>query len=1185
MNNARFLTRRWSHVVSAFIGARIARMAAALFIMIALIALPTSIGAVWHASLSADSAQEGNVVVLKLGASIDRPLTRGNIDTYQITLETGSYLEIAIDAKGMDLKFKLLGPDNKPMLQMSLISDALNAPISLVAKQAGHHRIEITPDTGCSPGSYRLIVTQIHRASSRDQSQAAALAAFAEAEELRARQTVDARRQAIQKYEEAGKIWRTLSDYQSEAHALSESAGLHIDLGDNREAVDLINRLLPQFRSSGERKAEAQALDRLGNAQFPLSGPKAALQSYNDAFSIRHAIGDCRGEAGSLNDLALANFALGDSPKALEQMNQSLSLRRAANDYRGEAQTLSNTGMVYDASGEKQKALDFYSQALPMRRIAGDLGGEAATLNLMGLLYFTWVELDKATDCFERAVSLSRAIGDRTKEARALAQLGLIYNRQYQMQKAIEALNQALSLSRATGDRRLEAFILGSIGSLYAGMGDQRIAINYLERAIALWRESGDSRGEAVGLNQLGLAYYGFGERERALESYLQILPINRKLHDRRGEAGTLNNMGFAYAALGNSKQALDSYVQALPLFRAVGDKSGEATSLDGMGNIYALSDAKTALEYYDQARAIQRDTRNLAGEARVLYDMARLERSRGNLDAAQPLIEDSVNAIEYFRGQVASEDLRTSFAATTQERYEFYIDLLMQRHAQHSSDGYDSRAFEVNERSKGRTLLDMLGDLVSDIHGGVDPKMLDRERSISRLLRAQLDRQARLLGSRHTDEQAAVIQREIDDLTTQYHEVRGAMRTSSPHHAALTQPQPLTVKEIQSQMLDDDSLLLEYALGDQHSYLWAVTTTSIAGFELPKRQIIEAAAGRLYDALRSGLPSGEAASELGAILLRPVAGQLGKKRLLIVSNGALQYIPFSALPEPPPDKAGTAERTPLMVTHEIVVLPSASTTAVLRRELASRPAPQKILAVLADAVYETSDPRVRRAAAVEKALPGLGPSETPQRTKEAETVRECGSVFQRLPFSRREGQAISALVRRTEVYEAYDFSASVQSMQDPRLRQYKYIHVASHSCVNKEHPQLSGVVLSLVDSKGQSQEGFLRLPEIYNLKLGADLVVLSACETGLGKEIKGEGLIGLTRGFMYAGSPRVVVSLWNVNDLATAELMKLFYRGMLVEHRTPAAALRVAQIAMWKQRRWQSAYYWAPFVIQGEPK
>jgi CHAT domain-containing protein len=266
-----------------------------------------------------------------------------------------------------------------------------------------------------------------------------------------------------------------------------------------------------------------------------------------------------------------------------------------------------------------------------------------------------------------------------------------------------------------------------------------------------------------------------------------------------------------------------------------------------------------------------------------------------------------------------------------------------------------------------------------------------------------------------------------------------------------------------------------------------------------------------------------------------------------------------------------------LIVEHEVVHLPSASALAVLRRELAGRQPAEKAVAVLADPVFSADDARVK-------------PGNKTQVGKEAPSdltraVNDVRGDLRRLLMTRDEAEAILSVTPRNGGLAALDFRANRAAATGDELGNYRVVHFATHGLLNSEHPELSGLVLSLVDKQGRPQEGFLRLHDIFNLRLSAELVVLSACQTGLGKEVKGEGLVGLTRGFMYAGAARVVASLWRVDDAATAELMKRFYRRMLQDGMRPAAALRAAQIEMWKKPQWQSPFYWGAFALQGEWK
>ncbi len=400
--------------------------------------------------------------------------------------------------------------------------------------------------------------------------------------------------------------------------------------------------------------------------------------------------------------------------------------------------------------------------------------------------------------------------------------------------------------------------------------------------------------------------------------------------------------------------------------------------------------------------------------------------------------------------------------------------------------------------------------------------------------------------------------------------------------------------------------MLLEYSLGIDKSYLWAVTGTEFVSYELPGRPQIEDLARQLYRSLTAQQPNPgetfdqrqararEAEAELPSqianlskLLLAPVADKLGRKRLIIVSDGALQYIPFQALTKPVKASnnnsvAGSVaeEARALILDHEIINEPSASTLALLLSESAQREPASKSVAILADPVFASDDPRVKSTSSgPSQATLGAQPNaEVVGAFRDVEKALN-GDNIPRLLASRGEADAIISIVPWRSGFKAIDFNANRAAVATGDLGQYHIVHFATHAILDNEHPQFSGIVLSLVDQKGQQQDGFLRLSDIYNLKLPVDLVVLSACQTGLGKDVQGEGLIGLTRGFMYAGASGVVASLWKVDDEATAELMKHFYAGLFDKGLTPAAALREAQLALRQQKRWHEPYYWAGFV------
>jgi CHAT domain-containing protein len=426
---------------------------------------------------------------------------------------------------------------------------------------------------------------------------------------------------------------------------------------------------------------------------------------------------------------------------------------------------------------------------------------------------------------------------------------------------------------------------------------------------------------------------------------------------------------------------------------------------------------------------------------------------------------------------------------------------------------------------------------------------------------------------------------------------LQAQIRQQSPRYAAVMQPRPLTAGEIQQSVVDEDTVLLEFALGEERSWVWAVTRQIVTSAELPPRREIEAATRALYELFtarqkrrdestaaygdrvkRADARVGTQAAVVSRMLLGGIpqlTDEWRRKRLAIVAGGALEYVPFAALPDP-----GSPSSPPLMARHEIVMLPSASVLAVLRREAANRPRAARPLAIVADTVFDAADPRV---AARDARAPAADRDESSTRGIDLVDSLYGRGDLARLPFSREEAIGIAALAESADVFTALDFTASRETVLGGALRGHRIVHLATHGVVDSQLPAKSSLVLSLVDQRGARRNGYLRLHDIYNMRLDADLVVLSGCQTALGKEIKGEGLIGLTRAFIYAGAPRVVASLWQVSDLATAELMKAFYRGMLQQQLSPAAALRAAQRQLSRDVRWAAPYFWAGFVVQGE--
>lgn len=785
-----------------------------------------------------------------------------------------------------------------------------------------------------------------------------------------------------------------------------------------------------------------------------------------------------------------------------------------------------------DRLHDDDEALQTFTRAEPL--FAGAPAFEARARGNRGELRYALGDLDGATDDYRQALELYRRLGDRAGEVLINDDLGVVLNVRGRYDEAAAFFDRSLALWRPEDGPRRKALTLLNQGYLHRDLGEADTAGERFREALALFRQAKDSGYEAVALNALGLLAQDAGRSGEALGLLQKALALRPP--GSRGWAVTLTALGVTYRQLGRLEDARRAYVEALPILLRLGESREHARCLGNLGQLEAAAGRDAAaLANFDRALGLFENLADPPNLARTLEGKAWVLRRGGDLEAARGLMERALAAIERHRFSQASYATRAAFFTNWQDSYGFLIDLLMEM-------GRNGEALEVSERSLARSLLDGLAVGGADVaggadlrRGGADPELRAREREIEREIETLVSLQTRLSqDTASSSEPLRAVERDLGSRWGELDRVRAGLRTGDPRYAALTQPRPWKAAEIQ-RLLDRDTLLLEYRLGARRSLLWAVTPDALETFVLPGRAEIEHAA-RAGSWSRRGAETSASLqlTTLSRLLLDPVARLLPGKRLLVVGDGILQSLPFAALSEP-----GTGE--PLVAHHEIVTLPSVSVLGVLRQEMASRPPAPKTLWLLADPAF--------------------------------------GGRFPPVPYTRDEAEAILALVPASEHTGLLGREATRSAVLHEALRDFRFLHFATHHSFTATDPGGGRLVLAQTGEPN----GFLHLADIYKLDLRADLVVLSACQSALGKEVRGEGMVGMTRGFFYAGAERVLVSLWNVNDRVTVELMRRFYHGILEEGLSPAAALRKAQDGVRRQERWRAPYYWAGFTLQGE--
>ncbi len=1004
--------------------------------------------------------------------------------------------------------------------------------------------------------------------ASKDEDHARAEELFSEGEALQLQYEEQAGKEAIEKFRASLEVSKQVGDSGGAANASRRIGEIHERTGDLESALQAYQEGLELARRANAMALESQLLSNVGTARIMLGEPELAQHDCDGALGLAEESGSARAEADALTCLGELDYFRGNLNEAIRSYSKGLSHWQDLGDLAGQAQAQLFLGYAHSDLSEFDRAAAYYKESLQLWRNLNDRRGESLTLVALGYIHLRLGEYQSALSSFMEAIPLIESMGDVVWLASANCGLANLYLQLADTESAKAYWIHALSLYEEAGLRMAEAEVLLSIGEIDLASKDYENAITYFEEALALTRELENRRWEAHSLRLLGLAYEPLGDTSKAIDYYEQSLDILQSGEDERYKAYALGDLGRILEDVGEHDRALECLLSAIDLSRATMDRLGES-----MG----------------------------------LYNLARIESRQRRTRDARDHIEEALLIAESLRSGVASHHLRSSYLASIQLYYKLHIELLMRLHKVRPADGLDALAFEASERARARSLLESLMEAGVDVRQGVDPNLLTRERRLKRELDAKAESHFRLTSRVGTETAAAALASEIRSLADQFDLLQAEIRSRSPRYAALTQPQPLSLEAVQEEILDDKTLVLEYSLGEERSFLWAVEKGEHASFELPPRAQIDKASREVYESLTARLPLPgesaqayrtrvleadaqfwESASGLSEVLLGPVADRLGDKRIAVVSDGAMQYLPFSALPAP----GRSGDPVPLIVEHEIVNLPSLSALGILRLETQGREEPPLTVAVLADPVYEKNDPRVEGETVSGERHTQLTAAEINDRPPSPQTqraLRGLGSTYDtgirvpRLVATRREADSILATAPAGTTLRLLDFEASRARAMSPELASYRILHFATHGIVNNEQPGLSGIVLSMVDAQGRPQDGFLRLDDIYNLELPVDLVVLSACNSALGKPVDGEGLIGLVRGFMYAGARRVVASLWKVHDEATSELMAHLYEEMLHENRSPAAALRRAQIAMWEHEEWNAPFYWAAFVLQGE--
>ncbi|MGC1391229.1 MAG: CHAT domain-containing protein [Bacteroidales bacterium] len=876
-------------------------------------------------------------------------------------------------------------------------------------------------------------------------------------------------------------------------------------------------------------------------------------------------------------------FALGtsirgnsvDRERAIGCYQQALDLYKEIGDERGEGEILGGMGLIYSNNKDYNTALAYYREALKVREKVDDKFLMGNSLNSIGTIYYNMQNNPQAIHFFDKAEALRKEIGDftglrRTQTLKAGAYLssGEELNNSGKYPEALENIEKALEINRSINARSGIGDALNQMGFVYSNIGEYYTAVEKINEAASIMKEENDTTGLAGVYNHLGIVLQMSGKVEKALECFNKSLKIYEESKDQVNIEALLSNLGTLFFDTKDYVKAKDYLLKALQISREIKDQEREINCLLNLGNAYTL------LEKRDDAMLNYKAGLDIASSMdspdllwKLIAGMAENYERGKEYDKAIALNDSALKILEDMRSTLQSEDQKASFMARERFAFEYVINMLSDFYEKDKTKGYDLKAFQYAERSKSRAFLDLLAESLANVKEGVNSDLLKKQDELLvSLTNAKQSLELELKTEQLDQQKISELKEKIKVTEEDLSKINQEIRKTNPRYADLHYPEPVTLKEAQAICPDKNTVLLEYSVGDSSSCLWVISRSAHQLFKLPGRKTLQ----EQIESFRFALLNPDQTNNdfftrggysLYQTLLRPAESFFTKKsKLVIIPDGILNYLPFEVLLT---NNKGIGSGNlysglPFLIKkYPVSYGQSASVLKSLfseQKRLTKSGSDNKKLIAFGDPVYENVN----------------------------DTSRSIAGNYKRLEYSGNEIENIASYFKKgnAEVFLRND-ATEENVKKEGELKKFNYIHFATHGFIDEAKPDFSSLVLTKTNNS--EEDGFLQATEIFNLNLNADLVVLSACQTGLGKLIRGEGMVGLTRAFMYAGTPTVMVSLWSVSDASTATLMGEFYKNLVKEKLYKTDALRKAQLTMLGNEKFAHPFYWAPFVLVGD--
>ena len=1045
--------------------------------------------------------------------------------------------------------------------------------------------------------------------------------------------------EALRYHEQALTIHQEINDLYGERRDLSNIGDVYYNLKQNQEALHYYEQALAISQELEDQEIEMSELDNIGNILCQLGQYPEALGYYLQALKIALELEARQMEETFLLKVVAIYREVGLPQKAWPYLEQALMIARELNDREMEGKMLNDLGQMCRSLGQSQKALHYLEQALTIARELDDRDMEGSSLNLIGSAYGALGQYQEALYHHGQALMIARELNDREMEGSSLTFLGSAYEALGQYQEALYYHGQALMIVRILTDRELKYTILMNLCSLYSKLGNYQEIDRYYIEVSTIIRELDNQRLYRNFALNTGLLYL-YSEHYKESMPYLErALTTARQIGNRHGEMAPLRGLGDIYRMIGKYQDALRMYEEALIIARENDAYHDEGVLQGNIGMVYGN------LGQYQKARVALQDSLTqhkmqgtLEGVWITQNSLALVEVKLNRPEIAIIFYEQALDTIEALREGVSEKELQLSFMQDKLFVYDEFIDLLQDLHKKHPNKGYDRKALEIFERKQGRVFLEEMGQSGARLFAGLPEEMSQKELDLA--LQAEQSHK-RLVAERSkplTDQDKDLIhtlEEQEAILLTEQTAFQEEIKTRYPNYYALKYPTPVSLEELQQAVLSPGELLFVYHVMEEKTLLWTISPKTMhmhsipigeedlqqqiealrraMGVEYNKSKKPERGERRRSSAQDAPLSFAEASHALYELLIPETARSfLRKERSLhIVPTGPLYALPFEALvtekPTPGPSQEGNLHY--LIETLPISYLSSASLLKTIRESQAGRKiSEQDPLLAFANPVYDSSSSSANNVQnaegdVVEPQRPLLamaGLQEEASGSFSFQALREqryrdlIGGRFLELPETIEEVEKIAKILEVPDRDEALQLRDNASKSNifalnaAEQLDDYQYLVFAAHGVLPGKADRITQPALVLSHPE---RDGYLTMAEVFQLQLNARLVVLSACNTGRGEQVRGEGVMGLTRAFMYAGTPAVAVTLWSVDSLSAKDLdigmFEHLKEGQAPEEgQTPVQALRSIKLRMIRGEKgeaYRHPYYWAPFVLFGD--